>query len=75
MRRREFISFIGGAAAWPITVGAQQSDRMRRVGLLTGQRPEDAENKARRAAFEQRDNDIKGRFLNHGVADHHGIPH
>jgi hypothetical protein len=29
----------------------------------------------RRAAFEQRDNDIKGRFLNHGVADHHGIPH
>jgi len=53
MRRREFISFIGGAAAWPITVGAQQSDRMRRVGLLTGQRPEDAENKARRAAFEQ----------------------
>jgi len=53
MRRREFISFIGGAAAWPITAGAQQSDRMRRVGLLTGQRPEDAENKARRAAFEQ----------------------
>jgi putative ABC transport system substrate-binding protein len=53
MRRREFISFIGGAAAWPITAGAQQSDRMRRVGLLTGQRPEDTENKGRRAAFEQ----------------------
>ena len=53
MRRREFISFIGGAAAWPITAGARQSDRMRRVGVLTGQRPEDADNKPRRAAFEQ----------------------
>jgi ABC-type uncharacterized transport system substrate-binding protein len=53
MRRREFISFIGGAAAWPVTAGAQQSDRMRRVGVLTGQSPEDADNKARRAAFER----------------------
>src|SRR5258708_15532415 len=33
MRRREFIGLIGGAAAWPIRAGAQQSEPMRRVGF------------------------------------------
>jgi putative tryptophan/tyrosine transport system substrate-binding protein len=41
MQRREFITFLGGAAAWPLTARAQKSDRMRRVGVLIASAQDD----------------------------------
>ena len=54
MRRREFITLLGGAAAmWPLVVSAQQGSRMRRIGVLMYMPADDAEGQARLAALSE----------------------
>ena len=54
MRRREFITLFGGAAAaWPLAARAQQSDRMRRIAVLMNNAEGDPEGQTRAAAFRQ----------------------
>jgi putative ABC transport system substrate-binding protein len=53
VRRRNFITLLGSAAAWPLAARAQQSDRMRRIGILLPAAADDVEFQARVGAFLQ----------------------
>jgi ABC-type uncharacterized transport system substrate-binding protein len=53
MRRREFITLLGGATAWPLTARAQQPQRMRRIGMLDTLAADDPEASVRHGAFMQ----------------------
>jgi ABC-type uncharacterized transport system substrate-binding protein len=53
MRRRGFITLLGGAAVWPFVASAQQRERVRRIGVLNPAAADDAIFQARIGAFQQ----------------------
>src|SRR5262245_23986952 len=58
MRRRDFLSVIAGATAWPLAARAQQADQLRRIGVLSLLAETDPQAQVDDAAFRKRLNDL-----------------
>src|SRR5215471_13080584 len=77
MRRREFITLVGGAAAWPLAARAQQDGRVRRVGMLQSGSEDDLVTQANMAAWRQELAKlwwVEGRNLRIDLRHTHGDP-